>query len=390
MHIYTPYFYIIQDTENLKYYVGVRHAFKCSPSDLLQTYLTSSSTVNSIIRKYGTKRFKIVKIKCFKTKQEALLHEWKFLWRVSANVNERFYNLAVPFPPIIEEYPKIIRDILELKSRTKNYPGLGKNWIWNFSQKELNKIKLDLLSDKWESQRKLYDKAETILKYYDRESLLSEIIHLKNITNGFILDKNWHGKSDIGLAIIFIELNNDVNQLRRTKTLNKIEYLSRFNKTELKTEIKELSKKCSYHLESGWSNYNIINLLKLKKKLLSTPYIEEIKDYNSTLREINLYGNKENIISEIEAKMKLINFKLYPKWKEKDIVVLFKKLKEMNRLINDKIEPNIYFKDKLDARNAIMEIKQNSNYKLMWSWQRRNLEDLNLLYKDIINNMNKN
>lgn len=104
MVIYTPYFYIIQDVDNGRYYAGARWKQGCHPSELLKTdgYTTSSTRVNKLIMKHGTERFTIRKIKTFDEAIDAQLYEVRFLKKVKAGSNPRFYNghdgdLLLPF-----------------------------------------------------------------------------------------------------------------------------------------------------------------------------------------------------------------------------------------------------------------------------------------------------
>jgi hypothetical protein len=95
MTIYAPYFYIIQDTRNGKYYAGSKYAIKDSdPSKLLSEggYTTSSNIINEIIEQHGLNVFVIRKIKTFTTAEDARNYETRFLQKVCARTNPNFYN----------------------------------------------------------------------------------------------------------------------------------------------------------------------------------------------------------------------------------------------------------------------------------------------------------
>lgn len=94
MFIYTPYFYIIQNLHNGMYYAGVRWNKECHPSELLAKngYQTSSNRVKTILSEQGLDSFKIRKIKIFTTAIEAQEYEIRFLKKVDAMNNTRFYN----------------------------------------------------------------------------------------------------------------------------------------------------------------------------------------------------------------------------------------------------------------------------------------------------------
>jgi hypothetical protein len=81
----TPYFYIIEHKETGKYYAGSRMAVGCHPSDLLVGYSTSSNTIQNL----GIENFTVRKIV---TRHDAYDYETRFLQRVDARNNDRFYN----------------------------------------------------------------------------------------------------------------------------------------------------------------------------------------------------------------------------------------------------------------------------------------------------------
>lgn len=94
MAIYQPYFYIIQDIENLKYYAGCKYSKDADPTLLLveNGYHTSSGTIKKLIAENGLLRFAIKKIRVFSTGDQAYEYETRFLKKVNARCNDRFYN----------------------------------------------------------------------------------------------------------------------------------------------------------------------------------------------------------------------------------------------------------------------------------------------------------
>lgn len=90
-----PYFYIIEHVPTGKYYAGVRWAHGCNPSELLTEngYCTSSEIVKGIIEHEGLSAFIIRKTKIFEDAEKLRLYEHKFLKKVNAASNARFYNL---------------------------------------------------------------------------------------------------------------------------------------------------------------------------------------------------------------------------------------------------------------------------------------------------------
>lgn len=94
MAIYQPYFYIIQDVRNGIYYAGAKWAQDANPSNFMVEggYETSSETIRELIREHGLDNFIVRKIKIFATGPEAYQYEKRFLQKVNARKNPRFYN----------------------------------------------------------------------------------------------------------------------------------------------------------------------------------------------------------------------------------------------------------------------------------------------------------
>ena len=94
MAIYTPYFYVIQDTKTGIYYAGSRYGKDANPEDFMKPngYLTSSKTIRKLIEVNGIDSFAIRTIRIFNSKEETHDYESKFLKKVNARYNPRFYN----------------------------------------------------------------------------------------------------------------------------------------------------------------------------------------------------------------------------------------------------------------------------------------------------------
>jgi hypothetical protein len=94
MSIYTPYFYVIQDTRNGMYYAGAKWHRKANPNTFMKKngYTTSSNIINGIIAKCGIDAFVIRKIRIFKDKDSAQNYETRFLRKINARHNLNFYN----------------------------------------------------------------------------------------------------------------------------------------------------------------------------------------------------------------------------------------------------------------------------------------------------------
>jgi hypothetical protein len=94
------YTYSIYDTITNKYYYGVR---KSTTFDLFNTYYTSSKIIKQLIRESELSRFVIKKRKEFDSYEQARLHETKFLKKVNAVTNSRFYNQAISSPRLCKK-----------------------------------------------------------------------------------------------------------------------------------------------------------------------------------------------------------------------------------------------------------------------------------------------
>lgn len=94
MSIYTPYFYVIQDTRNGIYYAGAKWGKDADPKMFMIEggYTTSSAIVNKIIDECGINVFVVKRVRCFESMEDAYNYETKFLRQVDARNNPLFYN----------------------------------------------------------------------------------------------------------------------------------------------------------------------------------------------------------------------------------------------------------------------------------------------------------
>lgn len=95
MSIYQPYFYIIQHKTTGIYYAGSKYAKDDSNPDMFMQsggYFTSSNIIKALIETDGAEAFIIRKIRVFETGEEARTYETRFLKRINARSNRRFYN----------------------------------------------------------------------------------------------------------------------------------------------------------------------------------------------------------------------------------------------------------------------------------------------------------
>jgi hypothetical protein len=89
-----PYFYVITHIPSGKYYAGCKFNSKANSDNLMKLggYKTTSKVVKELIEKDGLDSFKVLKIKHFKTAEEVLKYESKFLVKVDAANNYKFLN----------------------------------------------------------------------------------------------------------------------------------------------------------------------------------------------------------------------------------------------------------------------------------------------------------
>jgi hypothetical protein len=87
------YFYLIQHKDTGKKYAGVRYAKDCRSSELLIKYFTSSRTVKKLLKE-NPKCFKVLEIKEFEDKSEAIAYELSFIKEHGAHLSEDWYNQA--------------------------------------------------------------------------------------------------------------------------------------------------------------------------------------------------------------------------------------------------------------------------------------------------------
>jgi hypothetical protein len=89
-----PYFYIIQHKPTQKYYAGCKINSSADSSNLMTEhgYKTTSKVIKELIEKDSLNVFEILRIKHFKSPEETLYYETKFLQKVNAAENPRFFN----------------------------------------------------------------------------------------------------------------------------------------------------------------------------------------------------------------------------------------------------------------------------------------------------------
>lgn len=94
MVIYQPYFYIIEDVRNGMYYAGAKWGKDANPETFMIDggYCTSSEIVKELIRLHGLENFIVRKMRVFDSAEDVQDYETRFLQKVEARSNPRFYN----------------------------------------------------------------------------------------------------------------------------------------------------------------------------------------------------------------------------------------------------------------------------------------------------------
>jgi len=87
-----PYTYSVTHKKTGIHYYGSRYRKGCSPDDLFKTYFTSCKIIHDLIKTEGINGFDIKIRKTFKDELSCILHESKFLKKVDAKNNPKFFN----------------------------------------------------------------------------------------------------------------------------------------------------------------------------------------------------------------------------------------------------------------------------------------------------------
>jgi hypothetical protein len=88
----TPYTYSVTHKKTGIHYYGSRYSKGCSPDDFFKTYFTSCKIIHDLIKREGVEGFEFKIRKTFKDTLSCIQHENKFLKRVDAKNNPKFFN----------------------------------------------------------------------------------------------------------------------------------------------------------------------------------------------------------------------------------------------------------------------------------------------------------
>ncbi len=92
--IYLPFTYCITFIKTNQKYYGVRYKPYCNPSELWNTYFTSSNEIKRLIEIYGKEAFTFEIRRIFSSSLDAQEWEYKVLRRLRVRTNKKWINLC--------------------------------------------------------------------------------------------------------------------------------------------------------------------------------------------------------------------------------------------------------------------------------------------------------
>lgn len=88
----TPFTYHLYHKPTNRHYYGVRYKKDCSPDELWNTYFSSSPIVHQLIEQYGKDSFVPKVRKVFRSAEQAVRWESKFLSKIDAQHSDKWLN----------------------------------------------------------------------------------------------------------------------------------------------------------------------------------------------------------------------------------------------------------------------------------------------------------
>ena len=153
-----PYTYSVTHKKTGIHYYGSRYSKGCSPDDLFKTYFTSSKIIHDLIKTEGVNGFSFKVRRKFENDLSCIAHENRFLKRVDAKNNPKFFNrqnetirtnagfTIITNGSIVIRWPKE-KPLPEgfITGNNKKTPSVtkGRKWIHNPVTKETRMIKPD-------------------------------------------------------------------------------------------------------------------------------------------------------------------------------------------------------------------------------------------------------
>ncbi len=320
IHIYRPYFYIIQHTNSGKYYAGVKYAKNANPNNILRPggYQTSSSIVKQIILEEGLDSFIIRKIKIFETGEDALDYETRFLRKVNAAFNNKFLNMCNNSPQALNvDYEKSKQTCL--KNFGVEYPMQSPEVREKSKQVCLEKYGVENINQLPEIRERI--KQTCIERYGTENASQSEEIKEKikqtnlekyGVKNPFQSEEIKEKIKQICVEKYGVEYSTQVPEFKEKKIQSYLKNYGVENPMQ-SPEIKEKMKRNSLD-KFGYDHPS--KSLDVQKKqsntrivLMNRPTVLEIKKYKEKFNFkliINWYCKKQEFLDDILKNIKMI------------------------------------------------------------------------------------
>lgn len=265
MSIYTPYFYIIQNSINGMYYAGVRYAKTCHPKELLKEdgYHTSSETVKEVIKKLGLEVFVIRKIKTFTSKDEVLKYETRFLNKINARKNPSFYNKSNNEGVLGREEAVLLKYGTNSYFKTAEFANRMKKLSLERYGVEHHLMASEIIEKR----------ANTLLDRYGVDNFTKTDLYLEKTkeTNLKKYGTEWYQSTDVvkqkSRSTQLEKYGHDHhNKTKEYKNYVRNEKTSK-SQRPIVTEMRDLSKKTGIKLGRGWYQKSEEELADMRKRL---------------------------------------------------------------------------------------------------------------------------
>ena len=288
-----PYFYIIEHIKTNKYYVGSKFGKNSNPKLLLKPngYNTSSKTIRKIIEKEGLNSFKIRKIKIFDLPEEAYIYETRFLRKVKASSNKRFFNRHNNERrcPGTFDYEKYMMENYGVKNNMQS-PELHKRFTEKFFEKYgvINPSQIPEVKKKIENtMMKKYGAIHNFSKGKTRDKFIADMIKEYGVDNCSKIEyvkekKKKKAQERYGVNCVF--QSEEVKKKIENTMMKKYGYINPGQSTYLKEkhskrlkenherpivkQILQYTRKYKIKLGQGWPNKKIKDLEIILEKLV--------------------------------------------------------------------------------------------------------------------------
>jgi hypothetical protein len=196
-----PYTYSVTHKKTGIHYYGSRFSKGCSPDDLFKTYFTSSKIIHDLLKNEGVNGFSFKIRRKFTDDLSCILHENKFLKRVDAKNNSKFFNrqnetirtnsgfTLITNGSIVIRWPKekpIPEGFITGNNRKTPSVTKGRKWIHNPITKETRMIKPDDIMP----EGFLPNRPPEYFKEHSNKLKRRELIYITNGVDNKLINKN--------------------------------------------------------------------------------------------------------------------------------------------------------------------------------------------------------